>query len=58
MEHAIPEGSLTYTRQGQGLEITQYHGLAGQVVIPEKLPWHAETNLYGSFFLRRTQYTW
>lgn len=45
MEHAIPEGSLTYTRQGQGLEITQYHGLAGQVVIPERLPWHAETNL-------------
>ena len=44
MEHAIPEGSLTYTRQGRGLEITQYHGLAGQVVIPEKLPWQAETN--------------
>ena len=41
MEHAIPEGSLSYTRQGQGLEITQYHGLAGQVVIPGMLPWPA-----------------
>ena len=38
-EYQLSEGSLTYVRQGNGLEITQYHGLAGSVVIPEELPW-------------------
>lgn len=42
-EYLIPEGSFIYRKRGMGAEITGYRGLAGQVEIPETLPWKEET---------------
>ncbi len=42
LEWKLREGSLYYVRQGRGIEITRYQGLAGQVIIPETLPWEEE----------------
>ncbi|MBR4732471.1 MAG: leucine-rich repeat protein [Lachnospiraceae bacterium] len=43
MEWHFPEGSLSYVKQGSGIWITGYHGLAGQVTIPERLPWQEDS---------------
>ena len=37
LEWMIPEGSLSYVRQGGKIEITRYQGLAGHVKVPESL---------------------
>jgi len=41
-EYQLPEGSLYYKKQGRGIEITRYNGLAGRIVIPDDLPWSGE----------------
>ena len=41
-EYQLPEGSLYYKKQGRGIEITRYNGLAGRIVIPDELPWSGE----------------
>lgn len=38
-----PEGCFTYVRQGQGILITGYQGLAGHVDIPGRLPCETES---------------
>ena len=37
LEYQIPDGSLYFTKQGEGLEVTHYQGLAGHVEIPERI---------------------
>lgn len=43
MEWQLPEGSLLYVKQGSGAWITGYRGLAGQVMIPERMPWQEDS---------------
>lgn len=38
-QYQCAEGSFTYIRQGRGLTIIGYQGLAGHVKIPGELPW-------------------
>ena len=38
-----PEGCFTYIKQGHGIEITGYQGLAGHVDIPGRLPCETES---------------
>lgn len=42
LEIQIPEGNLTYKKQGSAIEITGYRGLAGHVEIPSELPGSVE----------------
>lgn len=41
-QYECREGCFTYVRQGRGIMITGYQGLAGHVVIPDRLPWREE----------------
>lgn len=45
LEIKVPEGSVFYVRQGQGMEMTRFQGLAGQVNLPERLPGREENLL-------------
>lgn len=45
LEIQVPEGSIFYVKQGQGVEMTRFQGLAGQVNLPEKLPWREDVLL-------------
>lgn len=38
LQYECKDGSFTYVRQGRGIEITGYQGLAGHVEIPGELP--------------------